>query len=248
MKVSIITVSYNSANTIEETLKSVLHQSYQNIEYIVVDGDSKDGTVDLIKKYEKKFNGKMKWLSEKDEGIYDAMNKGIKLASGDIIGILNSDDIYYNNTVIENIVSIFQQSKADVVYSDVYFFNQSKDKIIRKWKARKGKVEYGWIPPHPGVFLKRYVYDVKGLFEKSFKIAADYDFLLRVFLDESLKKVYYQKCTVLMRYGGTSTGSIKNIVKGNVEILKSLKNNGISCPICVLFLRHMRKLRQFLRS
>ena len=247
MKVSIITVCFNSEKTIRETIESVLNQTYQNIEYIIIDGGSTDSTVDMIREYVPLFGEKIKWISESDKGLYDAMNKGIRMSSGDIIGILNSDDIYYNNKVIENVVSKIEKSCADVLYSDIEFFNevQGRQVVVRRWIAKTGNVHLGWIPPHPGVFVKRDVYEKFGGYDRNFDIAADYDFLFRVFSDKNIRIVYYNNYTVKMRVGGKSTGSFRNIIKGNIEIYKSLKERKVPFPKLLLFVRFVRKLHQF---
>lgn len=247
MKVSIITVCFNSEKTIAQTIESVLNQTYHDIEYIIIDGKSADGTVNVIKEYVPLFGEKIKWVSEKDKGLYDAMNKGIKVSSGDIIGILNSDDVYYDNRVIENVVSMIEESQADVLYSNIEFFKevQGRDIIVRKWIARTGKVRFGWIPPHPGVFVKKEVYEKLGGYDISLDIAADYDFLFRIFSDKHLKTIYYNNYTVKMRVGGKSMGSLRNIIKGNNEIYKSLKARKVPFPGFITFLRFARKLHQF---
>lgn len=242
MKVSVITVCYNSFKTIEETFLSVLSQRYSNYEYIVIDGASKDGTVDLIRKYEKTFNGKMKWISERDNGIYDAMNKGIRMASGDIISILNSDDVFADSNVLSTVVESFSLEKADIIYTDVYYFIGDQNNILRKWTGTPGNIKFGWIPCHPGVFVRKDVYLKKGLFDTGFSIAADYDFLLRIFLDEELKKVYLPICSVKMRWGGKSTQSFKNILRGNLEVFKALRKNRVRLPVIVYMLRLLRRI------
>jgi len=250
VKLSVITVTYNSEDTVAETFESVLSQTLQPYEYIVVDGNSADGTVEVIKKYESKFRGCMRWISEPDKGIYDAMNKGISMASGDVISILNSDDLYFDQYVLEEISNTFKETDADLVFSDVYYFSNKcgSEKFIRKWFGRPGCISLGWIPPHPGVFVKKHVYQSKGLFDTSYSIAADYDFLLRVFLDQSIKKIYHSKCTVRMRLGGESTRGIVNIIKGNREVYGALIKNKVKFPLFTLLCRHLRRPIQFLSA
>lgn len=248
LKISVITVSYNSSKTIEETIKSVLNQTYKDFEYIIIDGGSTDGTLDIIKRYESFFKGKLKWISEKDKGIYDAMNKGINMANGDIISLLNSDDIFFDNKVLENVLNVFIKSGADVVFSDVWYFNNDPSKIIRKWQGKPGKIFLGWIPGHPGVFVKKSVYESEGKYDINFQIAADYDFLLRIFKDNNISKVYYPNCTVLMRLGGTSTGNFKNILKGNKEVILALKKNKIKFYMLAYIGRLLRRFFQFIKK
>lgn len=245
MKVSIITVTLNSARYIEANMNSVLSQKYDNFNHIIIDGGSRDETVSIIERYESLYNGKMKWISEKDEGIYDAMNKGIQLADGDIISILNSDDEYFNEKVLESIVKYFEFFKADIIYSDVYYFREIKERVVRRWHGRKGNIMLGWIPCHPGVFLKRNIFLSKGYFDTKFKIAADYDFLLRIFRDAQIKKRYYPACTVKMRLGGASTKNLNNIIRGNIEVLRILKKNSVPFPLITLLFRQIRRPFQF---
>lgn len=247
MKVSIITVCFNSERTLRKTIESVLKQTYKDVEYIIVDGKSTDGTINIIEEYIPIFGSSLKWISEEDKGLYDAMNKGIKMSSGDIIGILNSDDVYYDDRVIENVVSEIKGSGADILYSNIEFFKdtQKGEIVVRKWIAKDGNVRFGWIPPHPGVFVRRAVYERFGGYNINFDIAADFDFLFRVFSEENLKIVYYNNYTVKMRVGGKSTGSLQNIIKGNFEIYRSLKYRGVIFPWFIVFLRFVRKLHQF---
>jgi len=247
MKVSIITVCLNSRQTIAQTIESVLNQTYKNIEYIVIDGKSTDGTVDVIESYAPLFGPRLKWISERDNGLYDAMNKGVSMSTGDIVGILNSDDLYYDNRVIEKVVSTFSSTHCDVLYSDVEYFKEEngKYKIVRKWIAGSGNVRLGWIPCHLGVFVKREIYEKIGKYDTRYSIAADYDFLFRVFADNEFRISYLNSYTVRMRNGGKSTGSMKNILKGNIEVYKSLKAKKVNLALVVLFIRILRRLPHF---
>ena len=176
MKVSIITVTLNNQDTIKSTIESVINQTYSNIEYIIIDGGSADATIDVIKKYEGKI---AKWISEKDDGIYDALNKGLRFATGDIVGFLHSDDIYDNNNIISLIVNAFKNNNNEIVYGDlVYVYKEDANKIIRYWRAGEYKYERiskGWMPPHPTFFARKELYDKYGCFNSNFKIAADYE-------------------------------------------------------------------------
>jgi glycosyltransferase len=245
MKVSIITSVYNNKETIKEALYSVFSQTYKNIEYIIVDGKSNDGTMDIIKKYEKQIDI---IVSEPDNGIYDGLNKGVKLATGDIIAFLHSDDIYSTNTIVEEIVKNFIDTKADGVYGDlVYTPKENTTKILRYWKSKafhSHMLRSGWMPAHPTLFLKRSVYEKYGNFDLSFKIAGDYDFMLRV-LSAGIKVVYLPKVIYKMRVGGASNRSLKNIIRKSKEDLKALRKNNIG-GISTLLIKNFSKIGQFL--
>ncbi len=204
MKVSIITVTYQSEKTLKDTLESVLKQTYSNYEHIIVDGKSKDATMQIVKQYEAKYEGKLKYISEKDNGIYDAMNKGIQMATGDIIGILNSDDIYAKETVLETIVNTFEQTNCDGTYANLIFMDaETMTKPQRIWKSPTGKLEDGWHPAHPTLYLKREVYDQIGLFNLQYKIVADYDFMIRMLKNKQIHLEYIDEDIIYMRARGS---------------------------------------------
>lgn len=247
MKISIITTTYNSASTIKNTLESVNSQTYANIEHIIVDGLSTDNTLDVIKKYGKRVS---KVISEKDDGIYDAMNKGIKAATGDVIGILNSDDFYMSDDAIKLIVSEFTEKGVDAVYTNLFIVDAEKtDKIIRECKYesyKKGFFKRGWHPPHPTLFVRKNVYDAFGLFDTTFKIAADYDFMLRVFEKGNIKSSYLPVYTLKMRNGGASTNSISNIKLSQKECLQSLEKNDVKYSKILYFAgKYYGKIKQY---
>ena len=242
MKISIITTVYNNKQHIEKAILSVLSQTYHDIEYIVIDGGSSDGTVDVIKKYSNKID---KFISEPDKGIYDGLNKGINLASGDVIGFLHSDDEYYDSKVIEKIVAKFNDDSIDGVYGDLIYVNQ-KEEIVRYWKSGEftpGKLKKGWMPPHPTLFLRKEIYDKYGLFRLDYKIAADYDFMLRV-LKHDPKLVYIPEILYKMRLGGASNKSIKNILQKTKEDYKAITENKIG-GVFTLINKNFSKLKQF---
>lgn len=248
MKVSIITVVYNNEKTIENSVLSVLSQSYNNIEYIIIDGGSNDNTITIIEQYSHRLGG---FVSEKDEGIYDAMNKGIRLATGDIIGILNSDDLYNDTEIIANVVAAFCENRqAKLVYGDlVYVLADDTDKVVRRWTSKKyfpRFFEQGNVPPHPALFVAKEVYLECGLFEVNFKLAADYDFMLRAFKKYGTSSIYLKKLMVRMRLGGATNKSLLNILKGNAEIVKSWKINGLRVPLMLMPYRIFRRLIQFI--
>lgn len=247
MKVSIITVCYNSESTIESTIQSVIQQSYPNIEYIVVDGDSTDGTFKIIKKYEKHIT---KYIKEKDHGIYDAINKGIKLATGDILGILNSDDVYCNLDTIKHVVEKFAKEQKDALYGDLkYVQSDNLSKTIRYWKSgpfRSIKFLFGWMPPHPTFFLKRTIYQNLGNYTTSFKSAADYELMLRMLFRYNVSVSYLPEVMVLMRTGGVSNASVKNRIKANLEDKKAWIINGLESFFFTHWLKPIRKIPQYL--
>ncbi len=249
MKVSIITISYNSAETIEDTIKSVVSQDYPNIEYIIIDGASKDTTLSIVDKYKDKI---AKVISEKDKGIYDAMNKGVQNATGDIIGILNSDDYYYDTTVISEVVRLFEQEKTDGLYADLVYVDRSdSEKIIRYWKSGKytpGKFLKGWMPPHPTFFVKKEVYTHFGLYNTDLRSAADYEFMLRVIHKNKISLCYMPRVLTKMRVGGMSNVSLKNRWRANMEDRRAWKINGIKPRWYTLTVKPLSKLFQFLNK
>jgi len=246
MKISIITVVWNNKETIKDAIDSVLSQTYKNIEYIVVDGASSDGTVEIVQSYGDKINT---FVSEKDKGIYDAMNKGIKLATGDVIGILNSDDFYENNKVIEKIVDIFNNKNCDAIYGDlIYVDSKNINKIVRYWKSKlykKGLFQKGWHPAHPTFFVKKEIYEKYGLFNLDFKIAADYEIMLRFIEKHKIKIYYVPEVLVKMRMGGESNQSVKNIIKANIESYKAWQINNLQINPLKFLLKPLSKIFQF---
>jgi len=256
MKFSIITAIYNNKDYVEDCINSVISQDYNNIEYIIVDGGSDDGTVDIIKNLASrqaglKFkNQKIKLISEKDNGIYEALNKGLKLATGDVIGFLHSDDIFSDENVISKIADTFEKSGTDSVYSDlVYVYRNDTSKILRYWKAgdfKFDKLKRGWMPPHPAFFVKKNIYDKLGGFDTSLKIAADYEMILRLLAKEKITTAYLTEVTLKMRSGGTSNKNLSSIIQKSIEDYHALKKNFFPHPFLVLFLKNIRKLGQFI--
>lgn len=230
MKISIITSTYNSDKTIKDTLNSILNQTYKNIELLIIDGDSKDNTLEIVHQYESLFNGKLKYISESDKGIYDAMNKGIRMATGDIIGILNSDDLYMDNNVLEDIANTFIKNKVDSIYGNLIFVEENNtNKIVRTWKGSQyisGSFLKGWHPAHPTFYVKREVYEKYGAFDISFDVSADFELMLRLIEKHKISNLYLDRYFVKMRMGGESTGSINKIITGNKNILRAFKKNG----------------------
>jgi glycosyltransferase len=248
MKISIITSVWNNKETIKDAIESVLAQTYKNIEYIVVDGASSDGTIEIVQRYRDKIT---KFVSEKDKGIYDGLNRGISLASGDVVAFLHSDDIYASDTIIEKVAKVFESDEnIDGVYGDlVYTSKNDTNKVLRYWKSKdfdKSLLAKGWMPAHPTLFLKKEVYDKHGKFNLNFKIAADYDFMLRV-LKSGIKVKYLSKVLYKMRVGGESNKSIKNIILKSKEDLKALKKNNVG-GIFTLMIKNLSKITQFINN
>lgn len=246
MKFSIITPTYNSSKTISRTIDSILMQSYKDIEYIVIDGNSSDGTQDIILNYKDKIN--LKFISEKDRGIYDAMNKGIMMATGDIIGILNSDDFYFDSNIFELVLKEFKNKDIDAVYGDISYFSNEINKITRYWKVgdyKESKLDNGWIVPHPSLFLRKSVYDKYGIFNTNLKIASDYEFILRILKIHKIKLKYISKIFVRMYDGGTSGSSVKQRIKGWKELKKAWLINNLKIPPFFILRRVLSKIFQF---
>jgi glycosyltransferase involved in cell wall biosynthesis len=248
MKVSIITIAYNSAETIEDTIQSVLAQDYTDVEYIIVDGASKDNTLEIINKYKSKITTV---VSEKDKGIYDAMNKGVQLATGDIVGILNSDDFYADNTVISDVVKQFETTRCDGLYGDLVYVNREQtDKVIRTWNAGPyiaGKFLKGWMPPHPTFFVKKSKYNELGHYNLALRSAADYELMLRFIHKHQIKLSYLPRIMTKMRSGGQSNISLKNRIKANMEDRMAWKINDLRPGLFTLTWKPLSKVIQYFR-
>ena len=249
MKISIITVSYNSSSTIRQTMESVLSQSYPDVEYIVVDGASRDGTREIIASYEPLFQGRMRWISESDNGIYDAMNKGLTMAGGEVVGFLNSDDYYPSPSVLEKVMETLADPMIDAVFSDLEFVSGKNGAVIRFWKGslyRPGAFAKGWHPAHPTFFVKKALYEKHGGFDTRFNISADFELMLRFIEKEKISTSYIPDTLVSMRYGGESTRSLSNIWEGNKNIKKAFEKNGIKIHFLLYFISRMvQKIKQF---
>ena len=245
-KISIITVSFNSVITIRDTINSIISQDYNNIEYIIIDAGSKDGTLDIIKEYKEHISY---FISEADNGIYDGMNKGIAAATGDVVGILNSDDFYPNSFVISNVASTFEKQRCDAVYGDlvyVKFFNI--DKIVRYWQSGSYtiyKIKNGWMLPHPTFFVKKYLYDKYGYYNTDFKTAADYEMILKLLYKHNIKVFYIPMILVNMRIGGASNSSILNRIRANKEDGLAWTKNQLNKPLFVRIKKPLLKVKQF---
>lgn len=248
MKISVITVAFNSAATIESTILSVLAQKYSNIEFIIIDGKSTDDTMSIIDRFKNKIQ---KIISEKDSGIYDAMNKGLRYATGDVVGFLHSDDVYASDNVLSEVAGLFKTDDSlEAVYGDLqYVDRQNSGKVIRKWTAgeyRKDKFLEGWMPPHPTFFVKRTCYDKYGMFNTEFRISADYEIMLRFIYKNEIKIKYIPQVLVKMKVGGESNVSVKNRIIANIEDRKAWKINGLTPRIYTLILKPLSKLSQWI--
>jgi glycosyltransferase involved in cell wall biosynthesis len=243
MKISIIIASYNSINTIQKCIESIKYQNFIHSNSILIDGLSNDKTISICKDL---FDINDIIISEKDNGIYDALNKGIKNAKCNIIGVLHSDDVFASDNVLKYVAEIFQNTNCDGVYGNLNFIKNGN--IVRKWKSRKFApflLNNGWMPPHPTLFLKKEVFEKHGLYDTNFKIAADYDFILRIFKDESLKFEYLPITITNMSIGGVSTSGFKNLIRKSFEDYKVLKKNNMKYPLLILFRKIVGKINQF---
>lgn len=250
--ISIITATYNSAETINDTIKSVLCQTNKDFEYIIVDGGSTDETIDIVKSYESEFSGRLKWVSEKDKGIYDAMNKGIKMASGDIIGILNSDDYYTSDDILQTIADAFKCQNVDAIYGDIHFIKDGvPDKCVRYYSSRLFSpfwLRFGFMPAHPSFYCKRDVFDKSGLYRLDYKIGSDYEMMVRLFRKHKISSRYVPKDFVTMRTGGASNSNLNSRLTLIKEDVRACRDNGIYTNelfVCLKFLYKIFEFRVF---
>lgn len=250
IRVSIVTVTYNSAATIEETIKSVLSQTYQHIEYIIVDGLSGDATTDIIRKYESEFGGRMRWVSEKDGGIYDAMNKGIGMATGDVVGILNSDDFFTSQDVVERFATAFEETGTDAVYGDIHFIRDGEPgKCVRYYSSRRfspGWLRFGFMPAHPSFYVRREVYERAGYYKTDYRIGSDYEMMVRLFYKQCIRARYLPMDFVTMRLGGLSTRGLRSRLQLIKDDVRACRENGIytnTVMICTKFLLKIFELK-----
>lgn len=248
IKITIITVSYNSSKTIRETIDSVLSQDYPSLEYIIVDGLSTDGTQEVVKSYGPRIS---KFISEKDKGLYDAMNKGIALATGDIIGIINSDDIYADTKVISSVIATMSEKKVDVVYGDLFYFKTGfPDTPLRYYRGgvfSLRRVRYGLMPPHPTFFIRREVYQKYGGFDTRFTLSADFDLILRFLGVHKVPFSYIPEILVKMRTGGKSTSSLKRTFIMNREDIQSCHKYGLKTNVFKFYSKYLTKIFNILK-
>jgi glycosyltransferase involved in cell wall biosynthesis len=247
MKVTIITVAYNAAKTIDETLDSVGRQSHPFVEHIIVNGASTDGTQSIIEQYRDKLAAV---VSGPDRGVYDAMNKGLALASGEVVGFLNADDVYADKDVLSRVVDIMERESLDALFGDVEFF-RSKDptRTVRRYRSARfspDQIALGWMPAHPALFLRRRVYESYGHFRTDYRIAGDFEYCARIFHNNTLVYRSLPETLVRMRTGGISTSGWRNTVLLNREVLRACRENGINTNILKIFSKYPAKLMEFL--
>lgn len=245
MKISIITVCFNSQQTIKATIKSVLNQSYKQVEYIIIDGASTDNTIKIINEFSNSIDV---FISKGDAGIYDAINKGITKSSGDVVGLLHADDVFENNSVVGNVMRLFDEN-VDMIYGDINYVDRKDiNRVIRRWKSdsySKGKFKYGWMPPHTGFFIKKSCYTKYGLYNLSLGSSADYELMLRMFEVYNLKSKYIPLNITKMRVGGISNSSFKKRWEANRNDKKSWKINGLKPFWFTFLIKPIIKIKQF---
>lgn len=249
MKITVITATYNSGKTLKDTIESVLSQTYKDIEYIVIDGASKDNTLDIVKEYQPKFGDKIKVVSEPDRGLYDAMNKGIALASGDVIGLLNSDDYYTSKDVLSTVSK--EISDCDAVYGDVHYIDHISNKPLRYYSSRLFKpwmMRLGFMPAHPSFYCRREAYQKCGTFDTSYHVAADFEQLLRLIFINRIKLRYINKDFVTMRDGGASSSGLSSHKRIFKEHRRAFKKNSVYSNIFLQSLRYLYKIGEIISS
>ena len=253
MKITVITVTYNSAKTLRRTLESVKAQDHPDIEHIIVDGASTDGTVDLIKKScalarSDDSQTSYKWISEPDKGMYDAINKGIKMATGDVIGILNSDDCYSDETILSQVANAFSDDELEAIYGDIRFVQKHQGKTQRYYSAKRfhpGKFAWGYMPPHPSFYARKATYEKLGGYQTDYTIAADYELLIRFLYTNKIKAKYLPLLMVDMLPGGLSNQSWKSRWLLNKEIVRACHENGIQTNMLKLSLKYFKKVFEY---
>lgn len=244
-RISIVTVTRNSAATIEGTILSVARQSYPHAEHIIIDGASTDGTLDIINRHRNKFS---KIVSEPDGGIYDAMNKGIRLATGDVVGFLNADDVYSDANVLGEIADTFEDATVGACYGDLVYMDESLSRVVRYWKSRPyrdGLFEKGWMPAHPTFFVRRAAFERYGDFDPAFRLQSDFDLTMRFLSICKIKSVYLPKVLVKMRLGGATNKSAANVIKGNIEAYRICRKNGLRVTPFFIVTKILSRVPQF---
>ena len=240
-KVSIITTTYNDKENLKKIIAQVKNQDYANIEYVIVDGGSTDGTLEVIAEAAEYFGSRLKWISEKDKGIYDAINKGIRLSTGDILGCCF--DQYAGPDVISKMVTIMEKEGTVGVHGDLYYMEG--DKVVRYWHQGQGNIRFGWMPGHPTLYLRKSVYDKYGLYKTDYRISADYEFMIRILKDDKVKLSYLPEVLIYMSHGGTSTNSLGAYLAGMKEGHRALRENGVRFAWFTDLCRTLRVLAQF---
>lgn len=244
VKISLVTVTLNAGNTIRRCIESVISQTFTNIEYIVIDGQSADKTIHIINEYKHHI---AVFLSEPDNGIYDAMNKGVRLATGNVIGMLNADDFFAGPDILAEVASLFSGRDIDIVYGDLDYIDNSGN-TFRKWRSgpyTSRVFTRGWMPPHPTFYCKKALFDKYGYYDVKYGTAADYELMLRFMHVHKVKAAYLSKVLVMMQSGGQSNKSFRNRIKGSLNDLKAMRANSIVFPISTLVFKVFRKIFQY---
>lgn len=249
MKISVVTIAHNSADTIRHTFESVLKQAYRNVEYIVIDGASTDSTIDIIKEYEVLFDGRMRWISEPDEGLYDAINKGINLASGEIVGCLNSDDFFTKEDILTRVAETFVNENIDAVFGDIHFVKPNNlDRCVRYYSSKRFHPRFfriGFMPAHPSFYVRRKYYEEYGVYSLDYTISSDFDLMVRFFHKYKIRYRYIPMDFVTMRTGGTSTKNVKSRWLLNKEDIRACRKHGIYTNWIYMGLRYFYKIKEF---
>ena len=241
-KVSIVTATYNDGENLRRIKKQILSQDYQNIEYIIVDGAPQDHTMEVIREAESEFGHRLRWISEPDKGIYDALNKGFRMATGDILGCCF--DQFAHEQVLSHMVEIMEQEGTDGVHGDLVYVEG--DRVVRRWRQGQGKIRYGWMPGHPTLYLRRQVYETYGYYKTDYRISADYEFMIRILKEQKVRLSYLPEVLIKMSHGGTSTNSLGAYLEGMKEGHRALKENGVKFAAFTDVCRTLRVMRQFL--
>jgi glycosyltransferase involved in cell wall biosynthesis len=245
IKISLITVTFNAGNTIERCIQSVISQTYKNVEYIIIDGASTDVTLQIVKSYSNHIH---RIVSEPDKGIYDAMNKGIAFATGDIVGMLNADDFFSDTSVLTAIAGVFEDETVQLAYGDLDYINQLGN-IFRKWRSGRytaGKFNWGWMPPHPTFYCRTTLFGEYGGYSLDYGTAADYELMLRFMHKHSLRSFYLKKVIIKMKTGGASNKNLSSRVKGLTNDFRAMSRNGVGLPIVAVILKRLRKIGQYI--
>jgi glycosyltransferase involved in cell wall biosynthesis len=245
IKISLITVTFNAGSTIERCIKSVISQTYKNVEYIIIDGASTDATLQIVNSHSDHIH---RFVSEPDQGIYDAMNKGINFATGDIVGMLNADDYFSDNCVLADIARVFEDKNVELAYGDLDYVNQLGN-IFRKWRSGRytaGKFNWGWMPPHPTFYCRTTLFGEYGGYSLDYGTAADYELMLRFMHKFNLRCFYLKKVIIKMKTGGASNKNLSSRVKGLINDFRAMRRNGIRSPFVTVFLKRLRKIGQYI--
>ena len=243
-KVSIVTTTYNDRENLEKIIRQVRSQDYENLEYIIVDGGSADGTLEVIRQAQKDFGERLKWISQPDKGIYDALNKGLKMSSGEILGCCF--DEFAGPDVVAKMVDIMEREGTDGVHGDLDYVDG--ERVVRRWRQGQGKLAFGWMPGHPTLYLRRSVYENFGYYRTDYRISADYEFMIRILKDGKVRLSYLPEVLIRMSHGGTSTNSLGAYLAGMKEGHRALKENGIPMAAFTDFCRTLRVLAQFVKK